>query len=190
MKTLKFLSLFIFLLTLLLSCRTVGTANEISNPVYITDENKVSLLPVSLYTENREILQFIEGNYGGTEYLMQTLLILNSEEISISAYSPMGNSIYNLEYKNGEAVYEALTDVPVSSALYMLADIQFCYYPEENLKKMIESSGLTFKVIDSDEGWIRTILKGNEPIITIKRNGGILEYENHLRRYSYRIEEL
>jgi hypothetical protein len=189
LKTGKLLSLSLFFLSLL-SCHTTGLVGESSNPVYLTDDNKVALLPVSLYRENREILQLLEGNYDGTEYLMQTILILNSEEISISAFSTMGNSVYDLQYRNGEAVYEAIVDVPGTSALYMLADIQFCYYPEDAVEKMIETSGLEFETVNYEEGWTRTILNKDEPIIIIKRNGGILEYENRLRRYSYRIEEL
>ncbi len=178
-----------FLLSPVTSCRTSGTADEISPPVYLTDEHTAALLPTSSFPEEREILQLIEGNYGGTEYIMQTIVILSPDEISAAAFSPLGNSVYNLQYHGGEARYETIMDLPGSSALYMLADIQFCYYPEEDVKTMVEASGLTFEQKPVKGGWRRTIFNGDEPVIIVTRSNNRLEYVNNLRSYEYLIEE-
>lgn len=186
----KFLCFISVAIMLFVSCHSMGTIDEVSNPVYLTDEYYVALLPTSSFTGEAEILQLIEGNYGGKEYIMQTIVILNPEEISVSAFSPMGNSVYNLQYRRGKALYDAIMDFPESSAPYMLADIQFCYYPEEDVKRMIESSGLGFDSTEAEGGWVRTIFDGGETVIEITRMGNKLEYVNRLRQYEYRIEEL
>lgn len=181
---------FILLFIFLGACTSVDTAPDSSHPVFLTDEHIAHILPANRFLDNAEIMQLITGDYNGTEYIMQTLVILNENEVIVTAYSTFGNTLYTLEYRDDLIEYDSFLDVQQSGAAYVLADIQMCYYPVDQVRFMIESAGLAFLYEDTGTGWIRTISNDGEIVIQIRKDGPNIHYSNFLRNYHYSIEEL
>ena len=173
------------------SCTTTtGQIFDENKSVFVTNNHIMTILPTAVYLNDMEILQQIDGDYDGQKYLMQTVLVLNPDEISISAFSTLGNSVYDLQYKNDIINYNSIVKVSGNSAVYMVADVQLCYYPQDSVKEMVEQAGLQFIQIEMKNGWNRQVLDGENKIISITRNGKSLEFQNLLRNYNYIIEEL
>ncbi|MDA3810728.1 MAG: DUF3261 domain-containing protein [Spirochaetaceae bacterium] len=185
------LILCLFSLFIFVSCRTTSRQISYENKsLFLTDDHIVNILPAKDFKENLELMQIIDGEYNGQKYLIQTIVLLNSTEISVIAFSALGNTIYDLQYKNDDIIYNTVIDATGKSAAYMVADIQFCYYPVEKIREMLEDAGLILDSYKNDRGWVRKIYNGDEEIISIKREGNFIEYNNLLRNYKYSIEEI
>ena len=109
---------------------------------------------------------------------------------------PKPQTIWNREgaelavYTDDNILYRTFLDINEISALYMIADIQLCYYPENVLLEMLQDAGLIMKTVFTDDGWTRTVFDKDDEIIRIQRKGKHLEYKNTLRNYEYSIEEI
>lgn len=191
MKKKFFLSICTLSLIIYTSCatKTIHVFDE-NKSIYITDSKFMNILPTASFSGIEEHLQMIEGSYSGQEFVMQTIVLLTSDQLSVTAFSTFGNTIYDLQYQDNRISYETLIDVSGGNPAYMIADIQLCYYPQEQIRQMVEDADLQFFQKDLKNGWIRTVSDGDSEIITIEKNNKILNYTNHLRNYEYKIEEL
>ncbi|MBF9015485.1 DUF3261 domain-containing protein [Oceanispirochaeta sp. M1] len=180
----------LLLCVLMFSCTSVKkTDDEIKPVVYITDDIQLELPDLELLDENLEMQQIIDGRYKDKTYTMPAYLLLNRQEISIVVFTALGNTVYELYYSGGEVKSSGLSSVVISNPLYMIADLQFCYYPEDSLKEIMDDAGIRMEVQTLEGGWTRQFFADDDLIIEIKRVNNILEYTNYLRDYSYRIEE-
>lgn len=174
-----------------LSCKSYSVNHYNSNPSFhLKDETIMNLLPLETFEDDLEIMQIITGIYDGKNYTFQCVLNITPDEIIAAAFTPLGNNVYQIFYSNNVIEYESIMEMSESSAIYMLADIQFCYYDKKTLEKSIRASGLEFTQSGTGNHWTRQILDDEKIIIEIERNGTLVEYRNYLRDYSYLIEEL
>jgi hypothetical protein len=70
---------------------------------------------------------------------------------------------------------------------YIIADIQFCYYPARVLEKNFRAAGFTFAENQKDGVLNRTLSDGNSLILKMEKSGNQILLENVLRHYSYQI---
>ena len=163
---------------------------ESDRRVYLSDSGFVTPLPPEQLGTVVERLQEIHGQYGDKKYVMQAYLLLDREKISVSAFTPTGNRIYDLMYTGGSISLDAVAGFPERSAVYMVVDIQLCYYPEQIVNKMLQETGLVMETVQVENGWVRRIFDQGDLIIEIRRSGLKLEYKNYLRRYEVSIAEI
>lgn len=168
------------------SCKTT----QLNYNVYLTNKHYISLLPTNNFNDDQLITQIITGRYSSNRYSVQAFLSLKPTEISVTAMTPMGNTLYDLTYNSKGITYNALMNIGSKGSAYLIYDIQLCYYPLETIKKSIEDAGLTFSYSILEDGWKREIIDGSKTILTITRKSNIIKYNNILRDYSYTIEEL
>lgn len=182
--------MFLFFL-LLVSC--VSTSELKGNgfdSLELTDNNTIKILPTEAFGSEVEMLQVVNGYYNEQEYIMQTVLFMNNKKVSVSALTTLGNTLYDITYINDSIEYNTVLRLNDVSAVYMIADIQLCYYPVDELKRMLEDGALSLEVKYLSDGWIRSVISGDVEIITVKRKGSLIEYRNHIRNYGYSIEEI
>lgn len=186
----RFFIVTILIVFSILSCNTVSKPLIDNNMVFLTNQHRVSVLPTSFCDFESIITQIITGRYSDHEYVMQTFLSLNPYEVSVTAMTPMGNTVYDLTYNDSGIEYNALMDIGRTGSAYMVLDIQLCYYPVDVIKTLIEDVHLTFIYEVRENGWKREIIDGDKTVLTIIRDGNKLDYNNVLRDYSYVIEEI
>lgn len=155
----------------------------------LTDHNTIKILPTEYFESELEMLQFVNGYYHDDKYSMQTILSMDNQQISVSAITAFGNTLYDITYNADSIEYNTIIPLNDISAVYMIADIQLCYYPVSSVREMLEDGGLFLEVTFSENGWVRKVYSENIEVISVKREGSQLEYQNHLRNYGYIIEE-
>lgn len=191
MNRYKHLSVMFLFFLLLVSC--VSTSELKGNgfdSLELTDNNTIKILPTEAFGSEVEMLQVVNGYYNEQEYIMQTVLFMNNKKVSVSALTTLGNTLYDITYINDSIEYNTVLRLNDVSAVYMIADIQLCYYPVDELKRMLEDGALSLEVKYLSDGWIRSVISGDVEIITVKRKGSLIEYRNHIRNYGYSIEEI
>jgi hypothetical protein len=175
---------------LTLSCKSSPQPSEQDLYFYLGENQLFKLLPTYHRTEPLEIQQFIEGYYGSEEYFMQAFVQLNQENIQISALSALGTSLFQLNYNNERIDFSATGPFPKETALYMLATIELCYFPQEALEQWFLGSELQFEEQQTLDGWIRIINQEDTTILKIIRDGDHIEMHNYHRNYGFNIQEI
>lgn len=157
--------------------------------IYVTDTQRVPLLPTSAMEGTVDALHVLSGTYGERTFNVNAYTYADSERISMTIMSAMGNTIASLEYE-GDTIAQAaspLGSVPFSPE-YIFFDFQLCFYRVDKLNEVLNPAGLFLSEQQSDGVSHRILSSGSTPITTIERSGKRLSLVNHLRGYAYQIE--
>ncbi len=175
----------------LLSCRSTKQYHEItSGEIYFTDTQKYRVLKPEVLDEPLLVRQMIHGYFQNNEHTMLAVLNCDSNLMSMTLLSPIGNTLYEISFNGEEVETRGLSAFASGDPFYVLADIQYCYFPEDVLANHLADSGITMEVESLDDGWIRHFSVENELILEVKREGRSVRYINYLRNYEYMIEEI
>ncbi len=198
MKKLIFLSG--LLAALLLSCGTtkVDSTNPSDsatslNPVYITDTASFTLLPTSAVEKKIDALQHFKAVFGEKEFESDCLLIADSEKLVMTILNNFGSTMGELNYNNNLVVFNSDLFPKSIKAEYIVADVQFCLYRSEDIKKALEAIGLTFTLSSearADGTFLETrcIFDGEKEIAHIEKTKDLITYTNRLRGYTYSLQ--
>lgn len=182
-----FLSSFLLIL-LFTSCASnkISTEKKI-NPVYVTNSNKVYLLPAEEMGGSEDCLQLLNGVFGETSFTLMIYFQADQKGIFMSLLNDFGTDMGTLSYDGEEVVFDSAVFPQNLKAEYILLDIQNAYYKSEALQKLYESSGLAFEEENLPENTIRRIKSGKKIVEEITINDNSIKIENYLRGYEYNL---
>jgi hypothetical protein len=175
-----FLAVFLFILS---SCSSVSGDKRLY--AYLTDRSKYILLSPAGIEKPLDMAQQISASYGGQSYYFSSWVLADENGIDMSFFNELGASMGDLSYREGAV---SLSSAVLPKALkpeYMVADFQLCFYDPVLVRRALEDCGLTLEI----QGTNRRIFRGRNLIIEIERTFGAVKFVNHLRGYSYVIEE-
>ena len=177
---------FLFLVLLLsISCTTIRNADA----VYITDDKTYDLLPVSAMDGTVESYQIVQGSFPGHDSVaMDAYLIADGNIIDIAFFATTGQTVGEISY-DGTSVAFSSSFIPPSAfkAEYIIADIQFALYDSEALSHALGSSGLAFAEAEMNGQICRTIADGDDVVWQMTQSGNVMDVQNNLRGYGYKV---
>lgn len=158
------------------------------SPVYLTDTQRIYLLPPSAMGTPVDGAQRIEAIHNGETSLFEAWVMANDTILSVTLFGSMGATIAEVNYTSDSLFFSSrIMDTEKIKPQYIIADFQLCFYETEKVRKVIEASHLEFEeTIQGDESR-RIISTEGKKIITIERNKNEIHLTNHLRGYEYRI---
>ena len=179
----------IFVVSLLALCAcATNTAPKVPSVkklyVYLTDSARYQLLPPQAIEQTLDMAQYITASFQNQEYYLNSYIRADETGMELSFFNELGASLGELSYRDGLARFSSSVFPQALKPEYIIADFQLCFYNPQLLHEELEHSGLTL-VID---GTTRRILKGNNIIIEIEKNPGIVSFTNFLRKYRYTLE--
>lgn len=160
MKILQLIPLFGLLL--LGGCRTPS-----SGPIWLGRGVPFVLRPPSegpkLFTTQEVIFQLPEGR----EERLLTYMENDSDRLSIVASSPMGQTLFTLQLRQGIVTLDARVPLPKGfDPRLLLALIQIANWPLDDVRK-----GLKADALIQDEGQVRTLRLKGRTLLTLRREG-------------------
>ncbi len=164
------------------SCTSPAKIPEL-NKVYVTNTNRVDLLPVNAITESIEQYQYFEGDFGQRSFASMLYLQADDTGIQVMVLNEMGVDIGSMVYDGKSAVMDSALFPKQLKCEYIILDLQNAYCDASNLKEHYKKYGLDFNAGDGH----RTISKKNELIEEIIFQGNNIQIINHLRGYTYRL---
>lgn len=185
---------------LLISCgSTKGVSKSAGaklNPVYVTNKAKFNLLPTDAAEKNIDAVQHFTAQFGGKSFESDVLLIVDDEKLSMTILNEFGTTMGELNYNNDLVVFNSELFPKGLKAEYIVADVQFCLYRADALKKALEEIGLAFVVSIADgENAVtetRSIFDGDKEIARIEKTQTAqdkqITYTNYIRGYSYVLQ--
>lgn len=179
-----------FLLILLvigISCTSTPRNIEAEKQVYLTDTTYVNILPPSVATVNLQMFQQVVGSYSGQNFQMDAFLILNQDEINVTLMNSFGTTMGTLLYTPSTMEFETTLFPASIKPAYIIFDFQLCFYPVEELKRVLEDSGLSLNLTKDDSQELREIRDKDRLIISILKENEKIQYVNNERNYSYTI---
>lgn len=173
----------------LVACASSPKPGATTQPVWLTNQKSITILPVSALAGTLVLQQQIEGDYQGQGYVMQTVIDADESHFSLIALNSFGTQVFDLEYDDLGIRYESGLPIGNIKCEYLMADFQLCYFPAPALEAMISAAGLEFAETGDGASLRRTVSDAGQLIIEIERRDGILHYRNLLRGYAYHISE-
>lgn len=171
-----------------LSCASRTAVGLDSFQVYYSDSKAVPLVNPQKNTETIEENLHISAVYGDKKFSSDAWMRLDDSTVHMMVFSSMGNVIAEIVCTGDSlSMHSKWMDVKKVKPEYVVADIQFCYYPTGVLKENFHSSGFSFEEVRDGEKLTRTLSENGNLILKMEKNGKQLVLENFLRRYSYRI---
>ena len=163
------------------------------NPVYITDRAAFTLLPTSAVEKKIDTLQHFRAQFGEKEFESDCLLIADSEKLVMTILNNFGSTMGELNYNSSLVVFNSDLFPKSVKAEYIVADVQFCLYRAEDIKKALKAIGLTFILLSearADGTFLETrcISDGDREIIRIEKTDSLIIYTNFLRGYTYTLQ--
>ncbi len=157
--------------------------------VFYSDTRFVSLISPqenSFFTEEN---QHVSGNFGNRNFSAESWMRLNDSTIHLMLFGNLGNTLAELIYtKDSVSFKSSLLDVKKIKPEYILADIQFCYYPKEILERHFRDAGFSFVEEKREDVLIRKLLENGTLILEMEKKANRILLKNELRNYSYSIE--
>ena len=183
--------IFIFLIfsVIFSSCATTKIQHSTS-PVYVTNTNKVYILPPNQMTGVVDEMQVLVGKFGNTSFTFFSYFQSDSSRLLISLFNEFGTDMGSLFYDGNKVEFNSPYFPKNLRCEYIILDIQNAYYKTESLKSLYENCGLMFEEETANESRIRRI-KNQEKIIeeiTIKPES--VKIVNYLRGYEYNLSKV
>ena len=170
------------------SCKSVRE----SRPVYITDENTITLLPPSAAGASFETSQLLTGSFSGHEgFSGQAFLVVDERRLDLMMMTTTGQTICTILW-DGENLCFSSPFIQASKikAEYIVADMQMAFYDHNEVGKLISSSGLLFRFSSGGNTEERMVYRESELVWSMVKDGNMISVVNHLRNYRYDIEIL
>lgn len=182
-------SLAVLGLLLISSCATHSASSGNLARVYYSDSRYVHLLSPESFQNSVEEKQHIAATYGERKFSAESWMLLNDSLVHLMVFSPVGSVIAEIVYTEDSLFMESRwMDAQKVKPEYVVADIQFCYYPANALKENFRAAGLEFDESAEGNATVRTLSENGELLMKMERLDGVLSLENFLRHYSYRME--
>lgn len=194
MKVFLFLPALCFLFFACASTRQME--NSTVSPVYITNTKKFYLLSPSEIEKNIDAQQLLTGKFGENEFSMLAYLQTDKKSIFLSLFNDFGVGMGNLTYDGISAEFDSPVFPKTLKAEYIVADLQFAYYPVASIDETLKTIGMYMDVQKSEGGEIRTIYSNSIlPMMTSKtieiitKSSSEIRIQNLLREYEYNLKE-
>ena len=157
------------------------------NPVYVTNTNKIYLLPTQEIQEKQDCLQLLNGVFGDRNFTLMMYFQGDESGIFITLLNDFGTDMGNLSYDGEEVVFNSAVFPENLKAEYILLDIQNAYYKSQSLQNAYEQVSLTFEEEKTEEGIIRRVKNGKKIVEEITINLNSIKINNYLRGYQYNL---
>lgn len=109
--------------------------------IFYSDARSVSLIPPWENTFLTEENQHLSGTFGDRNFSGESWMLLSDSVIHVMLFGNIGNTLAELVYTKDSVSFESsVMDVKKVKPEYILADIQFCYYPKEVLERNFSSA--------------------------------------------------
>lgn len=177
--------------SLVLSCASRSSFVSDQYPVYYSDLHFVHLIDPAKNPTKIEERQNMTGAYGDKKFSAESWMLLDSASMRIMLFSSMGNTLAEISYTQDSITFESRwMDAKKIKPEYILADIQFCYYPTNVLKENFERADLEFSEVELSDRKVRTLSESGREILRMEKIGNRISLKNELRKYSYQVESL
>ncbi len=157
--------------------------------IFYSDARSVPLIPPwenTLFTEEN---QHLSGTFGDRNFSGESWMLLSDSTIHVMLFGNIGNTLAELVYTKDSVSFESsVMDVKKVKPEYILADIQFCYYPKEVLERNFSAAGFSFVEERRGKVLTRKLLENGTTILRMERTANRIFLKNELRDYSYSIE--
>lgn len=172
----------------LVACASSVSVSGFGEKVYYSDSRYVYLLPPRAGTVSVEEEQEISGTFGERTFQAASWIRLNDSTIHVLLFGPMGNTLAELFYAEDSISFSSKwMDAKKVKPEYILADLQFCYYPARTLQRHFESAGFKFAENRNGGTFDRTLSENGKVILKMERSENRISLWNGLRGYSYKI---
>ncbi|MBQ0052314.1 MAG: DUF3261 domain-containing protein [Treponema sp.] len=165
------------------SCASSNMAGSNLNKVFVTNTNRVDLLPTTAITENLEQYQFFEGNFGKDSFNSMLYLQADSTQITVLLLNEFGIEMGSIYYDGMNAILDSSIFPKNLKCEYILLDLQNAYADSLQLKEHYAKYGLEF----AENGTERTVSKKGKTIEKITRADNQITITNLLRGYEYKL---
>lgn len=157
--------------------------------IFYSDAHFVSLISPeenSFFTEEN---QHVSGSFGNKNFSAESWMRLSDSAIHLMLFGNLGNTLAELIYtKDSVSFKSTLLDAKRIKPEYILADVQFCYYPKEILERSFRDAGFSFVEEDRGNVLTRKLLENETLILKMEKTANRILLKNELRNYSYSIE--
>lgn len=187
----KFRKLFFLLVGALL---VVGCSSErafVGNSarIFYSDERSVPLISPEKNSFSVEENQHVSGRFGDRSFSAESWMRINDSTIHLMIFGNIGNTLAELVYTEDSVSFKSsLIDGEKIKPEYILADIQFCYYPREVLERHFRNAGFSFVEERQGDVLTRKLLENETLILKMEKTAKRILLKNELRNYSYSIE--
>ncbi len=184
--------LFYFFVSLYFTCCCSSKVQL--NPVYITDEKSVLLLPVYDLKNQVESFQMFSGKFGGRNFSSPVYIQCNEKEIKVCLMNEFGFETGVLYYDGFSCSLSSEFFPKNFKSEYIVCDLQNVYYKKEKLKENYSASGLDFQWEEYGEENFKYFIYDKENIIeeiSVEKSDEekIITIKNFLRDYEYKLQE-
>lgn len=170
------------------ACTSHSAVAGNSAKVYYSDSRYIQLIAPQNSGISVEENQQMTGTYGEKNFSGESWMLLNDSVVHMMLFSSMGNTIAELVYTNDSLAFNSKwMNAEKMKPEYIIADIQFCYYPAPVLEKNFKAAGFAFAENQNGDILFRTLSDGNTLILKMEKSGNKIRLENVLRHYSYQI---
>lgn len=179
------------ILSLAISCASRSALVSDRHPVFYSDLHFVHLIDPAKNPTRIEERQNMTGYYGERKFSAESWMLIDSLSIRLMLFGAMGNTIAEVAYTKDSICFESRwMDAQKVKPEYILADVQFCYYPAEVLKENFRSAKLEFSETRENERIVRTLSENGRVILRMEKVGNRISLKNELRNYGYQIESI
>lgn len=171
---------------LFLSCASAPKLNR----VYVTNTNRVDLLPVEAISREIDEYQYFEGSFGEKSFSALLYLQTDKDSINILLLNEFGIEAGSVYYDGESARFESEFFPKNPKCEYIILDLQNAYADFKALKTHYEKYNLVFEEAIEDsadtEKYVRFIKDKKGRIIEeIVKEPGRITITNRLRNYRY-----
>lgn len=166
----------------------LGCASSSSlHKVYVTNSNRVDLLPVNAISQQIDEYQYFEGEFGDNSFSALLYLQADSQKIRILLLNEFGIEAGSIFYDGETAELKSDFFPKNLKCEYIILDLQNAYADLSALKNHYEKYGLDFEEEIFDGKTLRKISKKGETIEEITITESQIVIKNVLRNYKYTL---
>ncbi len=170
-----------------LSCSSFNVQKSLLNPVYVTNTNKVSLMPVNAIKDSVENYQMFEGRFADSSFSSLLYLCADNTRIDVLMLNEFGLEMGCISYDGITAELNSSVFPKNLKCEYIILDLQNVYADSVLLKNHYENAGLLFEEMFMNEKKYRYIKKKNTVIEEIIISKEQILIKNFLRNYEYKL---
>lgn len=174
---------------MLSACASSSKSLKENAVVYYSNSKSGELISPEFFENSLEENQQMQGHYGEKKITGMSWMQLNDSLIHLMIFSSMGNEIANLVYTKDSLIFTSKwMDAKKVKPEYIIADIQFVYYPKNVLEKHFKKVGLEFKELKNEDVFVRTLSENDTLLMKMEKSKNQIRFENLIRKYEYQIE--
>lgn len=176
-------------LLMFIGCATLRTPGPLERSIFLDDNRAVFLLDPSVFPDQLDQTQFLEGYHGSDQYSAEVFVQADAQGITQLALTSFGTEIYRYRFTRDQFEFSSGFLPDRADPLYLVLDFQLAYYPAPILAPHLEAAGLTFEETRDESGTTRRILNQDQVLVLIQRRSGQLVFQNLKRNYGFRLSE-